>query len=88
MGFRTKDKDKKPITPNTPSAPGWKSPNRSRVTSNQNLMLNAFKAMAIDMKRRGKSDEDLKLFSQELTPQSLGLEPNPYTDHIFVQLIY
>jgi hypothetical protein len=51
-----------------------------------NKMLGVFKAMAVDMKNRGRSDDELAKFATEVTPESLRLKPDPYLDHIYVQI--
>ena len=87
MGFDFKPKKdrlvnkigKQPESSNMPGHAGLEA-----FTTNK--MLGVFKAMAVDMKDKGRSDEELAKFATEVTPESLRLKPDPYLDHIYVQI--
>ena len=53
---------------------------------NTNFVIDLFKAMVIEMSRRGKTDKELENFAKDPCPESLGLQKDPYRDYVFVQI--
>lgn len=53
---------------------------------NSSVVLNMFKTIAVEMKKRGAQDTALELFAKDPKPESLGLKPDPYRDAMFVQI--